>query len=220
AARGGTAVDRFARVRDRLRERFRLRVVETDPTGEWRSAVWDAIRADGLRVVVAAGGDGTVHAVVNTLFDLGAPRGLVLGAIGLGSSNDYHKPVRAEIAGIPVRLDVANARPRDLLLARWDRDGIAQREVVVVSASLGVTAAANAFFNRGDAILRVLKGRWTAGAIAYAALRTLVTHPGSRGSVILEGERWSGSLANLSFLEAPYLSGSLRYDLPAAEDDG
>ena len=48
----------------------------------------------GERVFVAAGGDGTVNFLLNQLMELrnGSQGELILGAIGLGSSNDFHKP--------------------------------------------------------------------------------------------------------------------------------
>jgi diacylglycerol kinase family enzyme len=45
---------------------------------------------------VAAGGDGTVNAVVSALVENASPdalRRIRLGAVGLGSSNDFHKPL-------------------------------------------------------------------------------------------------------------------------------
>jgi diacylglycerol kinase (ATP) len=49
--------------------------------------------ARGERLFVAAGGDGTVNFVLNQLMKLeqGSRKELILGAIGLGSSNDFHK---------------------------------------------------------------------------------------------------------------------------------
>lgn len=47
----------------------------------------------GERIFVAAGGDGTVNFILNQLMELGngLREELILGAIGLGSSNDFHK---------------------------------------------------------------------------------------------------------------------------------
>jgi diacylglycerol kinase (ATP) len=47
----------------------------------------------GERIFVAAGGDGTVNFILNQLMELenGSRKELILGAIGLGSSNDFHK---------------------------------------------------------------------------------------------------------------------------------
>ena len=61
------------------------------------SATSRAALARGTRVFIAAGGDGTAHALLNALVDApGRPPldALALGAVGLGSSNDLHKPVR------------------------------------------------------------------------------------------------------------------------------
>lgn len=58
---------------------------------------------DGFRVVVAAGGDGTVSEVVNGLAlaadDMGKETAGVLGVLQVGSANDM-----AEIAGVPTQL--------------------------------------------------------------------------------------------------------------------
>lgn len=218
AARGGTGGQRFARLRPDLEARFRIRTVPLDRDGAWILALRRALTG-GTRRVIAAGGDGTVHALANALLDLDAPRDTVLGALGLGSSNDYHKPVRKRIRGVPARLDVAAATPRDLLVARWEQAGVPRREAVVVSASVGLVACANARFNEGDWLLDRLKRRWPPAAIAYAALATLVRQPALRARIELPTSRWRGRLASLSILETPHLSGSLHYDLPAAPDD-
>src|SRR5579871_5150532 len=69
----------------------------------------------GARNFVAAGGDGTVNRVLNSLMRVRAKSYILselkLGSIALGSSNDFHKPHdephRMSIAGFPSRLDFA-----------------------------------------------------------------------------------------------------------------
>lgn len=219
AAGAGTARSRFVGIRPELEARVPHRVVELDAGGDWRRALRRGLD-DGIRLVVAAGGDGTVHAVANALLEAGAPRSVVLGAIGLGSSNDFHKPVGERIAGVPVRLNAACAAPRDVTLAHWALDGTGRSEAVLVSASVGVVARANAFFNDGDWLLTRLKRWWVAGAITYAALSTIARRPRLTARVDHPAGRWAGAVASLSVLETPHLSGSLRYDLPARPDDG
>ena len=48
----------------------------------------------GERFLVSAGGDGTIHFLLNQVMQIkrSVRRDVVLGAIGLGSSNDFHKP--------------------------------------------------------------------------------------------------------------------------------
>ena len=50
----------------------------------------------GQKNIIAAGGDGTVNLILNALIDEKTDKvdpGINFGAIGLGSSNDFHKPL-------------------------------------------------------------------------------------------------------------------------------
>jgi diacylglycerol kinase family enzyme len=89
-----------------------------------------------------------------------------------------------------------------------------------VSASLGVTASANAFFNVGDAALRVLKRRFTSAAILYAGLRALVRQRGLGAVLHSEGTSRRVTFANLSVQKSPHLAGGLTYDTPADPANG
>ena len=116
AARHGRAGRLWDRVRHEVEQRFDSSVVPTDPGGTWKRNVRCSLRA-GTRVFVAAGGDGTVHALAGAIVEArdGVPLGdICLGAVGLGSSNDFHKPFERLRSGIPLRLDMDRATPRDL----------------------------------------------------------------------------------------------------------
>ena len=94
-AGGGRAGERWQRVRPSLSGRYACQQVSLDADGRWVSIVERAV-TDGVRLFFAAGGDGTVNLLLNALR---RTRGqvplerLVLGAVGLGSSNDFHKPI-------------------------------------------------------------------------------------------------------------------------------
>jgi diacylglycerol kinase family enzyme len=106
--------------------------------------------------------------------------------------------------------------------ALFSRNGEPPTErAFLVSASLGVTARANALFNEGrGALLGLLKRRWVDGAVFYAALAALESHADIRGLVRLDGEEGRFSISNLSVLKTPFLSGCLHYDTPVAADSG
>lgn len=214
AARGGTARSLWESIENRVRNFVAPRVIET--AGDWRGEIRSAI-LQGTRVFLAAGGDGTVNLVVNALIDLKGSVSLTefkLGAIGLGSSNDFHKPYSDSV---PVKVDPTGGGRRDVVRVQHRApDGTSHVRHFVVSASLGVTARANAFFNSGDAALRGLKKRWTSAAILYAAGRTIGRHRNSLARV--DGRLVA--LSNLSLLKTPYLSGAFRFDLPIRPDDG
>jgi diacylglycerol kinase (ATP) len=221
AARHGTAVRRFASVSGLLRHRFDMKVVQTDVEGLWRAEVDHEVRS-GVAAVLAAGGDGTVGAVASALLECPSGSDVALGAVGLGSSNDFHKPFDVVRAGVPLRIDVAGARPRDVGRVSFSRNGEppAQR-LFLVSAALGVTARANALFNSTrDPLLGLLKRRWVDGAVFYAALTALATHADVRGTLRLDGEERRFAISNLSILKTPFLSGCLRYDTPVEPDSG
>src|SRR6266700_2116508 len=88
AAGGGRAGRRWPRVAARLREvGLRFDCALTERPGD---AVGIASQAacEGRRLVVAAGGDGTVSEVVNGLLEAGGERGPRLGFLPMGTGTD------------------------------------------------------------------------------------------------------------------------------------
>lgn len=223
AAHGGKGRKLWTRVAPAVAGRLIPLVVEIDPDRGWHAAVRRAVD-DGIRVFIAAGGDGTVNALGNALIDSrnGHPlEDFTLGAVGLGSSNDYHKPFANRVRGIPLKTNPDAPYMRDVCRARYiAADGSEHLRHFIVSASMGATAEANAFFNSGDRFQRWLKPRWTGGAILYSALATIATYRNIPARMSLDGEELDCGITNLSILKTPYLSGSFRFDTPVAKDDG
>ena len=217
AARRGRGREGFATARAVVQDAFDVELVETAHEG-YEGTVARALR-DGFRVFVAAGGDGTVHALVNAII---ATRGdvpldtIAVGAVGLGSSNDFHKPARRTINGVPVRIDMNAARPRDLGRAIWD-DG---DRVFAVSASLGIVASANALFDRPGPMLARLERHWVRGAILYAAVRTILGWRNLDATLTIEETSTRVHLTTLSVGKTPWVSGGFHYDTPIEPDDG
>ena len=210
-ARRGRGRARYALVKPYIDAAFDTRAVETEIGGNDKP-----IRAaldDGIRTFIAAGGDGTVNAAIDALVRV---RGaialdeLTLGAVGLGSSNDAHKPIKLQIAGIPMRIDARQAVPRDVGMARWDGG----ERAFLVSASVGVTGAANALFNREDAVLRILKRWWVDGAIGWAAVRTIATWRNLSATLTVHDTSSAIALTHLGVAKTPWLAGGLHYDTP------
>jgi len=220
-ARGGQGRARLSRVWPEVVARFEARAVDLDRAGRWRGDLREALDR-GVRHFVAAGGDGTVGALADALWQARARvplPALTLGAVGLGSSNDFHKPFRTTVSGIPLRL--AGSEWRDVgHLAYVDDAGRERERAFLVSCSLGVTAAANDFFNDGDALVRALRRRWTGGAIAYAALHEILRGGGVALDLVRPGTRERVRAASLSILKTPHLAGSLVFDTPVRPDDG
>jgi diacylglycerol kinase (ATP) len=220
-AGGGRAVERWRRIAPLL-ERG-LGPFTLCPVGDItcaRSRVAAALM-DGERQFVAAGGDGTVNRLFEDLVET-APPGVLcdtaVGAIALGSSNDFHKPRagRPQTGGIPARLDFVAAQRADLgVLVYLDVAGAARRRFWINNASIGVTADGNYRFNHPDRVLKGLKRIATGASIAYATLAAVVCH---RPRVLTLWEHRAASLtlpiSNLGVVKNPHFAGSLRYDSP------
>ena len=117
-----------------LRPRAEVTVVETEDADDLDSALRDL---DG-RAVVVAGGDGSLHAVVNALHRLGTLADTAVGLVPLGTGNDFARGVGiplepAEAAGLIV---AGRTVPTDLIVDDTDL-------VVVNNAHLGIGAEAS-----------------------------------------------------------------------------
>jgi len=223
SAHGGTGGRRFEAVRPLIDSTLDATVVVGRADRRWQGEVAAAL-ARGVRLFIAAGGDGTAHALLNTLIE--APHrppleAITLGAVGLGSSNDLLKPVRRRVGGIPVLLDACHAAPRDVIgCTRVDSTG-AHRACVLVSASLGVTALANARFSASEPLAKLLRRMSTTTAIVCAAVRTVATWRNLPAMVrIDQRESARVALTSLSILKTEWLSGRLRFGHPVEGASG
>lgn len=226
AAGGGTAVRKLKSVESDIRSRHgEYRAEFTRSAAELRSLVCASFDA-GERHFVAAGGDGCVNALATAIMTgltEAQRRSVALGAIGLGSSNDFHKPLAPDriIAGIPFKMDFTSIRPRDLVILECERDGVNDGHFFLVNASVGLTAAANRFFNGPGRLLHVMKRMSSAAAILHAAFRTMVMYRNIRITIATDphGAR-DASVTNLAILKSPHVSGGLRFPGEASYDSG
>ncbi|MBC8645746.1 MAG: hypothetical protein H7X85_01175 [Thermoanaerobaculia bacterium] len=223
AAAQGEASRRYERVRELLATSFALEEAEMDRAGKWQTDLGSALRS-GRRVFLAAGGDGTVNAVASALFarreEVPLSR-VTLGAVGLGSSNDFHKPLGRVVRGIPVRIDLGRAALRDVVRASCeDGQGVVTERIFLVSASVGVAAAANALFNAPGRIGRVVKRRSVNMAVLIAAIRAILRHDGIPAVLRTRDSIERVQISNLSVSKTPHLSAGLRFEGPVAPDSG
>lgn len=225
-AGAGTAAAKWRRIEPQVRDvlgEFTL-VVESD-FARTEQEIATAL-CNGEREFIAAGGDGTVNRVMTCILKR-APRRVLetikLGAIGLGSSNDFHKPFVPDhqIDGVPVKLDFDATIWHDVCLLTYRNGDETVRSCRwLVNASIGTTAEANHFFNNPSRTLRFLK-RFPSWAIAYAALRTLFRFRGHEMAITLdETETVRGRINNLGIVKNPHFTGGLRYDSPYRPGDG
>jgi len=124
ASARGRAGARWARLEPGARARFpTLTVHRGRRPGDLEARARELALGSGPALVVAAGGDGTSHEVVNGLVAAGPPPGIVMGWLPLGSGNDLARsagtpsdPARAIEAWASSgtrRIDVGTLRYRD-----------------------------------------------------------------------------------------------------------
>ncbi len=218
---GGRGMEKWSKIRPALRERLGpFEIVVLSDAAEIPRIIAEGVDRGETRFV-AAGGDGTVNLVASALVRGRSERDLRrirLGAIGLGSSNDFHKPSNEDdrVGGVPVRLDFGRAAAHDVGFVLYrDEGGRMGSRPWLINSSIGTTAEANGFFNRPDALLRFLKKRSTGLAIAYAAIRTLLLGRSRTVSLSVDGQPASmRTISNLGVVKNPHFTGSLCYDSP------
>ena len=182
------------------------------------------LSSDEKLCFVSAGGDGSVHYLVNHL--LTTPRNstqqVTLGAIGLGSSNDFLKPFGEKIRNIPVRINRSGGSfLHDVGVATYrDEAGCLQKKYFIVNASLGVTAQANSNFNNPGTTLKFLKKHFSSGAILYTAVSTILSHKNTPFHLKYNDTELMVSISNINILKLPYVSGSFFYNQDISRDDG
>ena len=227
SAGSGTALGKWKRIEKCVEELvgpFRLAVAETP------EAMIEQVAAgvhSGEKEFIAAGGDGTVNLVMNAIVKHAPPGELQtvkLGAVGLGSSNDFHKPLSAErtIGDIPFKLDFLSTVSHDicLLTYRGVDEGLHSRRWLV-NASVGMTAEANHRFNGEGALLRFMKRFSPWRGMVYAALRTVLGYRSCEMAITLdETETIHARVKNLGIVKNPHFTGSLRYDSPYEPSSG
>lgn len=131
-------------------------------------------RLDG-RVLVVAGGDGSLHAVVQALHDRHELTSTTLGLIPLGTGNDFARGIGVPLDPMAAARALLAGEPRPLDLLVDDGGG-----VVVNSAHAGAGAAAARAAERW-------KGRLGRLGYAVGALTTALNPPTVRVRVAVDG---------------------------------
>jgi len=203
AAGGGRGVRRFETLRGVMELwHGRLRVRTTSKRGDAERLATKAT-ADGVSMVVAVGGDGTVHEVVNGILATGSDARPALAVVPVGTGCDF-----ARSLGLPPRASAAEPRRRvsvDVGRVRCTTGDGRQERFFLNAANMGASTAAA----RRIKDSRLLK---RAGVVAYVAagLPEVIVRPTTRFVVAEQGaEERTEYLVNLSVCNGPRFGGGL-----------
>jgi diacylglycerol kinase (ATP) len=226
-AGGGTAIEKWKKIESTICKHFgSVKISFLSKEKSMKDCISDSVK-QGHQQFVAGGGDGTVNLLLQNIIELiplSQLEKIKIGAIGLGSSNDFHKPFKSKhmIKEIPCKFNFRFAEARDVgILTFVDSKAQKQKKYWLINASIGITAEANLFFNTPDFILNYLKKTVTNLAILYAALHTIVIYR-NRNITIKIGKNKSKeiNLTNMGIVKSPHFSGNFSYNTPFETANG
>jgi diacylglycerol kinase (ATP) len=170
----------------------------------------------GYELVVAVGGDGTIHEVVNGLYSSGRLSDAVLGIISTGTGGDYVRTV-----GLPLGFEAAcqklikpRIRAVDLGVVEYRRHGAAAERIFVNFAGTGFDA---------ELVRRVKTNFKSLGALpAYllGALTTLVTYKNKDVYLKMDGEEIQRKVCTVIMNNGRYGGGGMNTAPNAELSDG
>ena len=155
------------------------RVISYKKGFDIEKCIRELITEQNINCIISAGGDGSINYILNAIIACKGESNvdISLGAIGLGSSNDFTKPATNFISGIPVKLNRNNSKPSDIGKVTFvDKSSSRHTRYFIINASLGVTAEANLLFNEGDFMINRIKARFIGMTILYAAVKSIMRY--------------------------------------------
>ena len=221
---GGTALKKWNMVYPRLNLNGSSETFFVGANGSTDEFVLEALNKSKTNFVVA-GGDGSINYFLNHIINLAEPKLLKevkIGAIGIGSSNDFHKPFQDQniLGSIPYKLNFREAVSRDVGRIFYECEGKYLKKYFLINASLGITAEGNHFFNNPDFILRYLKKINTQSAINYAVINNILSYKNFSIQVEVNNESLTANVSNLGIIKSPFFTGKLRFQSDPLIDNG
>jgi diacylglycerol kinase family enzyme len=221
---GGTALKKWETVYKLFQLDNSVKAFFVGRNGSMDEFIKDSTRK-GETDFVIAGGDGSINCFLNRCIDLLEPEVLEqikIGAVGIGSSNDFHKPLKEQniLGSIPFKMNFKEAAKRDVGCIHYLSNGKFLKKYFLINASLGITAEGNNFFNNPDFILKYLKRINTQFAITYTILKNILTYKNFKIKIEDRNESFTADITNLGILKSPYFTGKLRFQSDPLPDNG
>lgn len=218
----GEGWKRWKHIRSQVLDRLpSAKEIVTENTNDLSAQLTGILNTNEASHIISAGGDGSIHLVANALLRHEQPSRHSLGAIGLGSSNDFLKPFQSYIQKVPVRINTNSHILHDVGEVSYiDKNDVRQKQYFIINASIGVTAEGNWNFNNPGKFLKWLKKFNTEAAITYTALATIFSYRNKPVTVRFNDEETTIPVSNINILKIPFVSGSLHYRQNILPDDG
>lgn len=178
---------------------------------------------EGAGNLVAAGGDGTLQTVLDAYMETSCDTEVAIGSIGIGTSNDFHKPLETAptMAGFPVRISEERMIDHDLHeLAADLPNGETVKRYFLQSSHLGVIPTANHRLTTSGGFFTWLYRHHYQLALGLTAAYTVYKYEGFEADVRCGSESWSGTFSGMSLLKRPNVAGNFVFKTKRQPTDG
>jgi len=221
---GGTALRKWNSIYRQLNLNGSTETFIVGVNGSTDKFILESIKK-GETDFVIAGGDGSVNYFLNCVMssvEQNILKQIKIGAVGIGSSNDFHKPFHPNntIENVPYKINFNDAVQRDVGCLLYEKDGKKFKKYFLINASLGITAEGNNLFNNPDFILRSLKKINTQSAITYTIIKNILTYKNFEVTIGGTNESFTANISNMGILKSPFFTGKLRYLSDPLLDNG
>ena len=221
---GGTALRKWNSIYRKLNLNGSTETFIVGINGSTDKFILESIKK-GETDFVIAGGDGSVNYFLNLVMssvEQNILKQINIGAVGIGSSNDFHKPFHPNntIGNVPYKINFKDAVERDVGCLLFEKDGKSLKKYFLINASLGITAEGNNLFNNPDFILRYLKKMSTQSAITYTVIKNILTFKNFEVTIGGNNESFTANISNMGILKSPFFTGKLRYLSDPLLDNG
>ncbi len=216
SGRGGVAKALPEVEREMARRKLDYELRHTEGPGHAIELAREAI-ASGAKLLVAVGGDGTVHEVVNGMItdDAASAPGLALGVVAAGTASDFIKTfgIRPDPAAAVRHLDGDDSFPIDIGKITYTENG---REVVryfpnIAEVGLGAEVVARA----------QRLPRWLGPTVyLFAFWLTMSKHKIAQVEVDLVDRKYTGPMNNLVVANGQFFGGGMKIAPKATPTDG
>jgi YegS/Rv2252/BmrU family lipid kinase len=167
----------------------------------------------GYEQVIVAGGDGTVHEVINGLMQVPAESRPLLGIIPLGSGNDFAHAVGMDPDPARALRQIFAGQPRPVDIARVT-DNLGRTEFWDNTIGIGFDAVVT-IRTRSIPVLRGFSMYFT------AVMQTIaLNHDAPRMEIETDTEQWTENTMMLILCNGPREGGGFRVAPDAVPDDG
>jgi diacylglycerol kinase (ATP) len=175
---------------------------------------WSDFKIEDGDIFISAGGDGTLHSMVNALIKnkgLESLNQISVGHIGLGSNNSYLRPYNecTVIHGIPLKISEGFIE-QDLIEIQIKGKEKTQTIYCVANSSLGFLSTANILFN-SDPAIAVLKKMNSDAADVFTFFKALGSWKSHKIEYNLNGETRESYITNMHFMKRPYYAADLGF---------